>query len=172
MFDNDIRRLVAIFQEVFNLDKFDRDQAKYVKRYEYLIERTGQLFEYFSLAKPDKKSPLGWRPTPVLLHIVDEPAPRKSKPSRKSIFTRDRLLRHLLDDTVFGAENDTSCALGYDVLHELALVREDGDGEYALTRRLLRLFDDAYFTRLARRQGMPVPTDYDELIELIRRPGR
>ena len=37
---------------------------------------------------------------------------------------------------MFGAENDTSCALGYDVLHELALVREDGDGEYALTRQM------------------------------------
>ena len=32
MFDNDIPRVVSIFQNVFNLDYCELDQAKYVKR--------------------------------------------------------------------------------------------------------------------------------------------
>jgi hypothetical protein len=168
MFDKDTRRVVKIFQEVFNLDDCEPDQAKYVERYASLIETTGQLFEYLSLAELDEKSPLGWRPTPVLVYLMDEQAARKSKPSRGPISMQGRLLMYLMLDAVFDGERDSSCKLGYEVLRELGLLREDWEGEYAPTRRLLRLFDDAYFERLARSQGCPyVPTNYGRVVENI-----
>ena len=80
---------------------------------------------------------------------------------------------HLLADTLFGAKDDRSCRLGYEVLHELGLLREDWEGEYGPTRRLLRLFDDAYFERLARSMGCPyVPPDYDRLVKNLQSPSR
>jgi hypothetical protein len=172
MFDSEARRLVTIFQDVFNLGDCEPDRAKYVKRHAGFIETTGRLFEYLSLAELDKESPLGWRPTPVLLYLMNEQA-RKSTPSRKSISMQGKLLMSFLDDAAFDAESDRSCALGYEVLRELGLLREDWEGEYAPTRRLLWLFDHAYYTRLARSRGCPyVPTDYGRLVEGLRRPGR
>ncbi len=106
MLDNDTRRLVTIFQNVFSLNHLEPDQAKYVKRHAGFIERTGQLFEYLSLAELDKDAPLGWRPTPVLLYLMDEQATRKSTPSRRPIPTQGRLLMRFLSDAVFGAESD------------------------------------------------------------------
>jgi hypothetical protein len=174
MFDKDTDRLVSIFRHVFCLSSFiDPDQAKYVKRHASFIENTGQLFEYLSLAELDEKSPLGWRPTPVLVYLMDEQAARKAKPSRRPISLQGRLLMRLLDDAVFGAESDGSCELGYTVLHELGLLREDGEGERGPTRRLLRLFDDGYFERQARRMGFPhVPPDYGRLVEILQSLGR
>jgi hypothetical protein len=173
MFDKETKRLVSIFQHVFNLDHVEPDQAKYVKEYADLIDDAGQLFEYLCLAELDKKSPLGWRPTPVLVYLMNEHAAGTSKPSRRRISLQGRLLMHLLCDAVFGAESDSSPELGYEVLHELGLLREDREGEQGPTRRLLRLFDDAYFERLARSQGCPyVPADYGRLVKILQSLGR
>ena len=79
--DDDTRLMVSIFQKVFHLHHVERDQVKYVKRYADAIKRTGQLFEYLGLARPDKQSPLGWRPTLVLLDIMNKHARGKSKRS-------------------------------------------------------------------------------------------
>ena len=57
MFDNETRRLVTIFQDVFNLGDCEPDQAKYVKRHAGFIETTGQLFEYLSLAELEHVPP-------------------------------------------------------------------------------------------------------------------
>jgi hypothetical protein len=104
MFDQDTQRLVRIFQKVFHLSYVERDQVKYVKRYAVHIEWAGRLFEYLCLAKPDKQSPLGWRPTPVLLDIMNKQAERKSKPSRKPIPMENKLIVDLLQDAVLGDE--------------------------------------------------------------------
>jgi hypothetical protein len=39
--------------------------------------------------------------------------------------------------------------LGYEVLQELGLVREDREGDIGATPRLLQLFAEAYYDRLA-----------------------
>ena len=85
MFDQETQRLVSIFQKVFHLSYVERHQVKYVKRYARHIEWAGRLFEYLGLAKPDKQSPLGWRPTPLLLDLMNKQSARKSKPSHKPI---------------------------------------------------------------------------------------
>ena len=56
MFDKDTKRLVGIFQEVFNRDDCEPDQAKYVKRHASFIENTGQLFEYLSWLSQMRKA--------------------------------------------------------------------------------------------------------------------
>ncbi len=147
MFDQNTQRLVRIFQKVFNLSYVERDQVKYVKRYAHAIERAGQLFEYLGLANVDKQSPLGWRPTPVLLDIMNKQAGRKSPRSNKPISVVDRLLMDLLTDVILGDDEDHQIdlfSLGFDVLRELGLVRKDSDGNMGPTRSLLRLFEDAY----------------------------
>jgi DNA-binding transcriptional ArsR family regulator len=147
MFDQDTQRLVRIFQKVFNLSYVERDQLKYVKRYAHAIERAGQLFEYLGLAKLDKQSPLGWRPTPVLLDIMNKQSAPKSKQNDKAISVVDRLLMDLLTDVILGDDESHQIdlfSLGFDVLRELGLVREDRDGNMGPTRCLLRLFEDAY----------------------------
>jgi hypothetical protein len=156
MYDKDTQRVVGFFQEISHASYVERDQVKYVKRYADSIETTGQLFEYLSLAELDEKSPMGWRPTPVLLYLMDEQAARKSKPNRRSISLQGGLLMNFLRDAVFGAERDElggcGCALGFIALRELGLLREDWDGYCAPTQRLLWLFDDAYGVHQARSQ--------------------
>jgi hypothetical protein len=85
IFDKDTQRLVRIFQKVFHLSYVEHDQVKYVKRYAWHIEWAGRLFQFLHLAKQDKQSPLGWRPTPLLLDIMNKQSARKSKPSHKPI---------------------------------------------------------------------------------------
>ena len=153
IFDQDTQRLVRIFQRVFDPGYVELDQVKYVKQSASAIESAGQLFEYLGLAVPDKQSPLGWRPTPLLLDMINKQPSRKSRWSDKPTPTKDELLFYLMQDSVFGAGSDGhrpwSLTLGYEVLHWLGLLRDGSDGYSAPTHRLLRLFEDAYYKRLA-----------------------
>ena len=153
MFDQDTQRLVRIFQKVFNLSYVERDQVKYVKRYAWQIEWAGRLFQFLHLAKRDKRSPLGWRPTSLLLNIMNKQSARKSKPSRKPIPMLNQLIVDLIRDAVIGDESykvgGGVLSLGFDVLLELGLVREDREGDIGATPRLLHLFAEAYYDRLA-----------------------
>ena len=126
---------------------------KYVKRYAGHIEWAGRLFQFLDLAKPDKQSPLGWRPTPLLLDLMNKQSARKSKPSHKPIPMLNKLIVDLLQDAVIGDESykvsGGVLSLGYEVLQELGLVREDREGDTGATPRLLHLFAEAYYDRLA-----------------------
>ena len=146
MFNQDTQRLVRIFQKVFHLRDVERDQVKYVKRYAEQIKWAGRLFEYLGLAEPDKQSPLGWRPTPLLLHVMNKQSARKSKPSKKPIPILNKLIVIFIGEAVIGDEaHDGVLSLGYEVLHELAFVREDPEGELGATPRLIRLLVEVYY---------------------------
>ena len=152
MFDKDTQQLVSFFQKEFQLRKyFERDPVKYVKRHELEIKTTGQMLKYLNLAKSDKRSPLGWRPTHLLMDIINKKAVRKSMPSGKWPSALEHLFIYLLDDTVFGADNDEPSTLCHIVLQVLGLVREDDLGDLVSTDRLVQLFEDAYFEHLDRR---------------------
>ena len=171
--DDDTQLMVSIFQKVFHLHHVERDQVKYVKRYADAIKRTGQLFEYLGLARPDKQSPLGWRPTLVLLDIMNKHARGKSKRSDKPTSTLNHVLMFLMHDAIFsaGTRMYRTCPLGYEVLHELGLVRRDDEDQSAPTPRLLRLFEDAYFKHYARRKrNAKGSIDRDSIIRDIGRP--
>lgn len=153
IFDKDTQRLVRIFQNVFHLSHVERDQVKYVKRYAWQIEWAGRLFQFLHLAKRDKRSPLGWRPTPLLLDLMNKQPARKSKPSRKPIPMLNRLIVNLLQDAVIGDERHKVSggvlSLGFKVLQEVGLMRRDPEGDMDATPRLLLLFAEAYYDRLA-----------------------
>lgn len=153
MLDKDTQRLVRIFQKVFNLSYVERDQVKYVKRYAWQIEWAGRLFQFLHLAKRDKRSSLGWRPTPLLLDIMNKQSDRKSKPSHKRSPMLNRLIMDLLQDAVIGGDSykvsGGALRLGYEVLQELGLARQDREGDIGATPRLLQLFAEAYYDRLA-----------------------
>ena len=53
----------------------------------------------------DKQSPLGWRPTPLLLDIMNKQAGRKSTGIDKPISVVDHLLMDLLTDAILGDES-------------------------------------------------------------------
>jgi hypothetical protein len=106
MFDKDTQRIVRIFQRVFHLSYVERDQVKYVKRYAWQIKWAGRLFEYLGLATRDKQSPLGWRPTPLLLDLMNKQPVRKSKPSHKPIPMLNKLIVDLTEDALIGDERD------------------------------------------------------------------
>ena len=153
MFDKDTQRLVRIFHKAFHLRYVERGQVKYVKQYAGHIEWAGRLFQFLHLAKQDKRSPLGWRPTPLLLDFMNKQKARKSKPSHKPIPMVNKLVVDLLQDAVIGDESykvsGAVLSLGYEVLQELGLVREDREGDIGATPRLIRLFAEAYYDHLA-----------------------
>lgn len=89
MFDNETYLMVKIFQTILQSDGLEEpDPAKYLKLYEAEINDAGLVLEYLGLAKLDKKSPLGWRPTPLLLEII---AQRLSKQKRQREDADDEL---------------------------------------------------------------------------------
>jgi hypothetical protein len=123
MYDKDTQRLARIFQKVFHLSYVERGQVKYVKRYAFQIEWAGRLFEFLCLAERDRRSPLGWRPTPLLLDIMNKRSTRKSKPSHKPLPMLNTLIVDLLQDAAIGDESykvhGSVLRLGYEVLQEL-----------------------------------------------------
>ncbi len=123
---------------------------QYLKRYASQIEITGKLFEYLDLAEPDERSHLGWRPTRLLLEIMNE------RPyavwTDKPIYREDQLIIELLCHAAFGDVRHTypagSFGLVFGVLHELGLMRVTREGDVGPDRRLRRLFASAYYDRL------------------------
>jgi len=153
LLDENMERIVRIFQKEFHLGYVERDPVKYVKRYPGEIDWAGRLFKYLGLAELDKQSPLGWRSTPLLVNLMNKQPARKSKSSSKPIPMMNKLVVDLLQDAVIGDESykvhGSVLCLGFNVLKELGLMREDREGDIGATPRLIRLFVDAYYDRLA-----------------------
>ena len=153
MFDNDTQLMVRIFQEVFQLEGYEEhDPVKYVKSYEWEIEEAGQLLAYLGLAKPDRQSPLGWRPTHLLLDVIAKRAVRRSKPLDRSVCAEDSLIVSLLCDAALGEERPKRYPLGaLRVLTALGLMRETIDDPDLPALHLRQLFAEAYYR--AKRQA-------------------
>ena len=158
MFDNDTELLVAVFQEVFQLepdegdDELELDSVQYMQRHKWQIEIAGQLFAYLGLARPDTQSPLGWRPTHLLLEVIAKRAVRRSKLIDRIVCEEDTLIISLLCDAVFadGSYRDHSVyttGLGFSVLCALGLLRESTEGFNLPTLELRQLFAEAYYAR-------------------------
>jgi DNA-binding transcriptional ArsR family regulator len=65
----------------------------------------------------------------------------------------NKLIVDLIQDAVMGDEayevHGSVLSVGYDVLKELGLVREDREGELGATPRLIRIFVEVYYYRRA-----------------------
>jgi hypothetical protein len=150
--DENMERIVRIFQKDFHLGYVERDPVKYVKRYPGEVDWAGRLFKYLGLAELDKKSPLGWRPTPLLVDLMNKQPARKCKPSTKPIPVLNKLIIDLLYDAVIGDKSyevhGSVLNLGFNALQVLGLVRENWEGQLGAMPRLLHLFAEAYYDRL------------------------
>jgi hypothetical protein len=146
MFDNETYLMITIFQTIHQLNGLEEsDPAKYLKLYESEIKDAGLVLEYLGLAKLDKKSPLGWRPTPLLLGII---ARRLSKQKRQREDADDELTGHLLSDAVFGEQVEGQRGhVAYLLLLELGLLQENDAGGWGATKELQKLFSDGYYRR-------------------------
>lgn len=154
MSGNDTYLMVALFQRVFHVHQVENDPTKYVQKYDSEIKDAGRLFEFLELAKRDRTSPLGWKPTHLMMEIIANRVPkqRAKRDSGNDEFI-DEFMVELLGDAVFGVERPPQTGiLGLEVLVELGLLRENAEGDWEATPRLKLLFADGYHMRLMRKQ--------------------
>jgi hypothetical protein len=136
--DTEAHLLIGFFQQAFQLGGGEPDPAKYLDKFRSEIDDTGRFFGYLKLAKPKKRSPLGWKPTAPLSDFIAK------KPSTRSASLVDQLVLDLLLDTVLGDEDHTFMRY---VLTRLGLAVEHVDYVWTATPQLVQLFGDAYYIR-------------------------
>jgi hypothetical protein len=143
-FDPETRLLLSFLLQEFEVGDVETDPAKYLKKCRSEIETTGQFFAYLGLAKADKHSPLGWKPTAPLLDLIAKSKACRSKPTGKSASLVDTLILDLMLENVLGREAGNFCCY---VLIRLGLIFEDEGGDWTPAPHLLQLFSDAYYLR-------------------------
>lgn len=146
MQSSDIRQVVGILQERFQVGEVITDPILYVEEYRSEIQAAGRELEFLQLAYSDNGSPLGWRPTPLLMKFIARRcSARKAKPLYGAA-----IMYNLLADCVFGyrADRGSSIILSSEILLAVGLLAGDDDeyGPY-VTRKLHRLFRDGYFAK-------------------------
>jgi hypothetical protein len=139
------RTLINFFQKAFQAGTVERDQKKYFTKYRSEIEAAGQVFQYLELAKPDKKSVLGWKPTKRLLDLIakSDAGPPNTTPKSVDI----QVLLDLLLDTILGSAPSEERYFCVQSLMRLGLVVVDSWGDQMPTIELLDLFTVSYYTR-------------------------
>ncbi len=143
-FDAETRLLLSFLLQDFEVDDVETNPAKYLKKCRPEIETTGRLFAYLGLAKTDKQSPLGWKPTAPLLDLIAKSKARRSKPTRKSGSLVDTLILDLMLDTVLGSDAGNFCCY---VLIRLGLIVQHVETAWSPAPQLVQLFSDAYYIR-------------------------
>ena len=143
MLNNDIYLIVEIFRRSFLLEgRETNDPVQYVELYAKQLEDAGKVFEFLQLARPDVKSPFGWRPTHLLIELI---ALRAIKSAPRQKFYECVWALSILRDVVFGEglafrpEHAAFC-----VLEEIGLFRANGDDETAVSTQLMTLIGDGY----------------------------
>jgi hypothetical protein len=143
---NQTPKLISFFQKAFQVGTVERDPEKYLTKYRSEIEAAGQVFQYLELAKPDRKSALGWKPTKRLLDLIAKSNAGPPKTTPKSVDIQ--VLLDLMIDTMLGPDCHQGvglfCILS---LMRLGLVVEDSLGDWMPTIELLNLFTSSYYCR-------------------------
>jgi hypothetical protein len=144
MWSNGIRQVVEVFQEKVNVDRVIKDPVEYVEKYKVYLRTARPELEFLGLAIPDRKSPFGWGPTPLLMKFIAE---RKIKTRSKPLYEA-QLLELLLTDYVFGYEADRAegSVFTHELLEGIGLLYYDGD-MYFVTEDLHILFNNGYFDK-------------------------
>jgi hypothetical protein len=108
------------------LDK-DKTATAYLKDYEKDIRGTGQVLEWLGLARPDKKSALGWKPSHDLMSLIAEP--RRLSKSKKECadFEDDEVFDIIFDATIGEHEEWGFHDFVVSVLRFLGLAKEADD---------------------------------------------
>jgi hypothetical protein len=150
MFDKQTLLVIKFFQKAFQVaGEVESDPAKYLNKFRSSIKAIGRLFEYLKLAKPDKKSALGWKPAKRLLDLIAK-GNYPSKRTTNSASIMEPFVLGLMFDTMLGVGDDPyrhDCFCSH-VLMMLGLVFEDDIGDRFPTPALADLFLDTYCIRV------------------------
>lgn len=117
--------MVAVFQETVHVDKVIKSSTGYIEKYKAELRSAGPELKFLGLAMPDQKSPLGWRPTPLLMEFI---AKRKIEKKSKPLYEA-YIMEQLISDYVFGYEADRGegSPFAYFLLDSIGLRHYDGD---------------------------------------------
>jgi hypothetical protein len=147
MWDNDVQLVVKIFQQILPLRQMD-NSVDYLERHKGEIEAAGRQLKFLQLVKFDKKSPLGWRPTELLLkYLAERVTVRRSRRPLYEASSMYLLVRYT-------ALNFGKNIFSRELLIALGLIRSRG-GEDWVTSDLHRLLcDGCCAERIARRRKL------------------
>jgi hypothetical protein len=159
---NDVILVVEMCRRSFMLAGLETNSAsEYLAKYSNELTNAGRVFQFLRLARPDSKSPLGWRPTERFMTLI---AARLIQPEKLKTVKGRTFLLDLLQRAVFGEPDKDDLThgvrghLALDVLQEIGLVHHVDD-EDQFTGHLLDLFGNGHFSRLAEQNGQKVCRD-------------
>jgi hypothetical protein len=141
--NTDIHLMVAIFQGAYQAGTVIKDPEEYLKVNNTKIKDAGPELEFLGLAKRSKKSPLGWRPTLVLMKII---AARLTTNTAPPLYQADIFFRLSRDVRSSHEEKDGS-VLADELLVAVGLLVRDDSRDYWVTSRLHELFVDGYYNK-------------------------
>jgi hypothetical protein len=140
--DSETYLLFAIYSQACRLKCDSRPTAKsYLKTFGKEIQGTARVLEWLGLATPDKTSPLGCRPTTLLMWIIARQPNRplkakKSDPSAQDEDAIDSIIDAALADDRFSTNAQSFVR---HVLGGLGLIKRTEGGDWAPTRLLREL---------------------------------
>lgn len=142
MWSEDIQKLVALFVERFQAGEVITDPVEYVAKYKGRIKAAGPELAFLRLATPDKISPFGWKPTPLLMELIVK---RKTTKKSKPLYEADLWWQYLAD-YVFGYRSDRTegSQFTYELLVAVGLMLEKHGSAGWVTEYLHLLFDSGY----------------------------
>src|SRR5579863_7751563 len=115
MLDNDTYLMISIFQKSAEVGESEPvEPEEYLDQYKDQIKAVGVLFEYLGLAKSKPKSPLGWKPTGLLVKFIAE---RVCNEGAKEEPVGNAFLVTLMMDAAFGSSDKDSRVLAQRLLH-------------------------------------------------------
>jgi hypothetical protein len=139
-FDTETYLLFSIYYEAYGILKgMDESAATYVKRFAKEIRGTGQVLEWLGLATPNKKSPLGWKPSHDLISLIIE-SRTHSKSKKRCADDEDAEVFDMIFDATMGQVEEWSNIPSFvlSVLQLLGLAKE-ADLDFVPTPRLRAL---------------------------------
>jgi hypothetical protein len=140
-FDTETYLLFSIYYEAYGVLKgMDGSAATYLQRFEKEIRGTGQVLEWLGLARTDKKSPLGCKPSHLLMSLIVEPR-RCSKSKKSFAYPEDAEVFDMIFDATVGDVEEWSNipSFVFSVLRLLGLAKESDLLDTVPTPQLYRL---------------------------------
>ncbi len=159
MLDNDIRLVIEILR-CSSKSYYEAESAEqYVKVCAEDIRPAGKMLEFLGLAQPDRKSPIGWKPTQTLMGLI---ARRVTQPTSQQKFRKAEWIIEMLKDlAIYDAEYEAAM-LGFCLLQKLGLVR-GGEKPY-VSDKLISLIGSGYWQQRQRRR-------MNEVKQISRKPN-
>jgi hypothetical protein len=148
MLNKQSKVVIKLFQDAFQEEIIEHDPEKYLQEHRTTIIELGRPFEFLGLAKRNRRSPLGWKPTAKLLDLISNRWHHRNLIKKKKSCLIDKFFFYdLIMYTMLGP---CDCFFGRldgflsltDTLEELGLVFVEPENENVV--RLSHLFCDLF----------------------------